>query len=108
MMDQEVTGPDVAAIVGNGRQTGGGKQVAPRAFLDDGLLDLLVVREIPANKLLNAVRELQALSPEGQFISYWQCPGRILMRCAPCQLTSTANLPSSPRFATKRLRARSG
>src|SRR6202011_3746740 len=68
---QEVTGPDVVAIVGNGRQTGGGKQVAPRAYLDDGLLDVLVVREIPASKLLNAVRELQALSPEGRYISYW-------------------------------------
>ena len=72
--DQEVTGPDVVAIVGNGRQTGGGKQVAPRAYLDDGLLDVLVVREIPASKLLNAVRELQALSPEGRYISYWQVP----------------------------------
>jgi len=46
--DQEVTGPDVVAIVCNGRQTGGGKQVARRAFLDDGLLDILVVREILA------------------------------------------------------------
>jgi YegS/Rv2252/BmrU family lipid kinase len=72
--NQEVTGPDVVAIVGNGRQTGGGKQVAPRAYLDDGLLDVLVVREIPASKLLNAVRELQALSPEGRYISYWQVP----------------------------------
>jgi lipid kinase YegS len=72
--DQEVTGPDVVLIVGNGRQTGGGKQIAPRALLDDSLLDLLVVREIPANKLLNAVRELRTLSPEGQYISYWQVP----------------------------------
>jgi len=72
--DQEVTGPDVVAIVGNGRQTGGGKQVAPRAFLDDGLLDILVVREIPASKLLDAVRELRAFSSQGQYISYWQVP----------------------------------
>jgi lipid kinase YegS len=72
--DRELTGADVVAIVGNGRQTGGGKQVAPRAFLNDGLLDLLVVRDIPASKLLNAVRELQALSPDGRFISYWQVP----------------------------------
>jgi lipid kinase YegS len=71
---REITGPDVVAIVGNGRQTGGGIQITPRAFLDDGLLDILVVREIPANKLLNAVRELQALSPEGSFISYCQAP----------------------------------
>jgi lipid kinase YegS len=72
--NREVTGPDVVAIVCNGRQTGGGKQVARRAFIDDGLLDILVVREIPANKLLDAVRELQVLSSEGQYISYWQVP----------------------------------
>ena len=106
--DQEVTGPDVVAIVCNGRQTGGGKQVARRAFLDDGLLDILVVREIPASKLLDAVRELQVLSSESQYISYWQVLGRNLMRSAPCRSISTANLPSSPRFATKRLRPQSG
>src|SRR6202048_5593065 len=61
-------------MVAKGRQTGGGKPVAPRAYLDDGLLDVLVVREIPASKLLNAVRELQTLSPEGRYISYWQVP----------------------------------
>ena len=31
-----------------------------------------MVREIPADTLLNAVRELQALSPEVRFISYCQ------------------------------------
>jgi hypothetical protein len=40
-----------------------------RAFLDDGLLDIPVVREIPPSKLLSAVRELQVLSPEGRYIS---------------------------------------
>jgi hypothetical protein len=56
------------------RKPSGGKQVARRAFIDDSLQDILVVREIPARKLLDAVRELQALSPEGQYISYWQVP----------------------------------
>ena len=98
--DQELTGPDVVAIVGNGRQT--------RALLDDGLLDLLVVREIPANKLLDAVRELQLSPLKANTFLTGRCPGRILMRCAPCRSISTANLPSSPRFARKRLRARSG
>jgi len=62
------------AIVANGRQTGGGIQVAPRARIDDGLLDLLVVRQIPAMALLTAARELQELSPDGEYISYWQTP----------------------------------
>ena len=72
--DGEITGSGPVAIVGNGRQTGGGVQVAPRAYIDDGLLDVLVVRHIPAAALLTAARELQQLSPEGEYISYWQTP----------------------------------
>jgi lipid kinase YegS len=72
--DREITGSGPVAIVGNGRQTGGGIQVAPHAFIDDGLLDVLVVRPISAMALLAAARELQQLSPDGEYISYWQTP----------------------------------
>jgi lipid kinase YegS len=72
--DREITGSGPVAIVGNGRQTGGGVQVAPRARIDDGLLDVLVVREIPAMALLAAARELKELSPDGEYISYSQTP----------------------------------
>jgi lipid kinase YegS len=72
--DREITGSGLVAIVANGRQTGGGVQVAPRARIDDGLLDVLVVRRIPAMALLTAARELQELSPDGEYISYWQTP----------------------------------
>jgi lipid kinase YegS len=72
--DREITGTGPVAIVGNGPQTGGGVQVAPRARIDDGLLDVLVVRQIPAMALLTAARELQELSPDGEYISYWQTP----------------------------------
>lgn len=52
--DREITGSGPVAIIGNGRQTGGGLQVTPRAFIDDGLLDVLGVRQIPATALLTA------------------------------------------------------
>jgi lipid kinase YegS len=71
---REITGSGPVAIVGNGRQTGGGIQVAPRAFIDDGLLDVLVVRQISPTSLLAAARELQQLPPDGEYISYWQTP----------------------------------
>jgi diacylglycerol kinase family enzyme len=38
------------------------------------LLDVLVVRQIPALALLTAARELQELSPDGEYISYWKTP----------------------------------
>jgi diacylglycerol kinase family enzyme len=72
--NREISGTGPVAIVGNGRQTGGGVQVAPRAHIDDGLLDLIVVRQIPATALLAAARELQELSPDGEYISYRQTP----------------------------------
>ena len=72
--DREITGTGPMAIVGNGRQTGGGVQVAPRARIDDVLLDVLAVRDIPAIALLTAARELRELSPHGEYISYWQTP----------------------------------
>jgi lipid kinase YegS len=72
--DREASGSGPVAIVGNGRQTGGSFQVAPRARIDDGLLDVLVVRHIPATAALTAARELQQLSPDGEYISYWQTP----------------------------------
>jgi lipid kinase YegS len=72
--DREITGSGPAAIIGNGRQAGGGLQVTPRARVDDGLLDVLTVRDIPARALLTAARELQELSPDGEYINYWQTP----------------------------------
>jgi YegS/Rv2252/BmrU family lipid kinase len=72
--DREITGSGPVAIVANGRQAGGGLQVTPRARVDDGLLDVLTVRNIPALALLTAARELQGLSPDGEYINYWQTP----------------------------------
>jgi lipid kinase YegS len=72
--DYEISGTGPMAIIGNGRQAGGGVQVAPRACIDDGLLDVLAVRDIPAMALLTAARELHELSPNGEYISYWQTP----------------------------------
>jgi lipid kinase YegS len=74
LLNREITGSGLVAIVGNGRQTGGGIQVAPRACIDDGLLDVLVVYQISPTALLAAARELQQLPSDGQYISYWQTP----------------------------------
>jgi len=64
----------VVGAVSNGRQAGGGQQVGPRAFIDDGLLDVLVVREFPMSDLGTVVAELETLSEDGKYISYHQVP----------------------------------
>ncbi|MDQ3556242.1 MAG: YegS/Rv2252/BmrU family lipid kinase [Gemmatimonadota bacterium] len=46
-------GPFVLFAVGNGRRTGGGNWLTPHAELDDGLLDVCVVREISRVEFLN-------------------------------------------------------
>jgi lipid kinase YegS len=100
--DREIAGSGPVAIVGNGRQTGGSRQVAPRARIDDGLLDVLVVRHIPPMALLAAARELQELSSDGEYISYWQTPWAEIYP----EETMPVNLDGEPvRFSSVRYEA---
>ncbi|HET6980719.1 MAG TPA: lipid kinase YegS [Myxococcaceae bacterium] len=59
------TGPDLSwkgellvLAVGNGRQAGGGHVLAPEAKLDDGLLDLGILPDVPHGERGKALREL--------------------------------------------------
>jgi diacylglycerol kinase family enzyme len=48
-----------ALAVGNGRQAGGGFHVCPRALLDDGLLDVLVIPDMPRTHLFGLLADLR-------------------------------------------------
>lgn len=48
-------GPLVFATAANGRYFGGGMHVAPQAVPDDGLLDVVVVRDAPRTRLLRQI-----------------------------------------------------
>jgi lipid kinase YegS len=63
----EVRGPDFAwqgsfyvLAVGNGRRAGGGINLCPDAYLDDGLLDVVVLPEIPPEERLKKLLDLLA------------------------------------------------
>ena len=65
---------DIALVaVGNGRQAGGGFQVAPRAELGDGLLDLVLVPAVALPQFAQLASELMQVDFEdNQYILYRQ------------------------------------
>ena len=79
--------------VGNGTQCGGGFQVAPKALLNDGLLDVLVVHDIEVGKMGLIFNELLNLDdPTNQYVSYVQVPALQINSDRPLQL----NLDGEP------------
>ncbi|MGO3769031.1 MAG: lipid kinase YegS [Vreelandella alkaliphila] len=58
--------------LGNGRQSGGGQVLAPRAKLDDGRFDVLLVKDFSsATELPRLLNELQQFPAEGRFVRYF-------------------------------------
>lgn len=66
--DEDVRGDFIFGVVCNGRQTGGGHVLAPEAMLDDGLLDILVVRHFPVSATDQVFREFRNPSPDNQYV----------------------------------------
>ncbi|MBZ5486620.1 lipid kinase YegS [Halomonas aquamarina] len=70
--DQEEATSLLLLAMGNGRQSGGGQVLAPRAKLDDGRLDILLVKDFSSvAELPTLVNELQSFPAEGEFVRYF-------------------------------------
>jgi lipid kinase YegS len=68
---------DADMIVGavcNGRQAGGGQQLAPGAYINDGLLDVVVLHSFPAESAMQVVREIREPGSQGQYAKRYQVP----------------------------------
>ena len=100
------TGPDGMTLegnlllmaVGNGRQCGGGYQVTPDAFLNDGLLDVVVVHDADFTQFGSVLNEMLDMTAEtNQFVMYKKVPAFSMESERPLQM----NLDGEPYFDKK-------
>ena len=71
--EEPLKGSMLVMAVGNNRLAGGGFEVAPKAKLDDGLLDLAIVRHFDGLPLTRLAKELENPDdPDNQLLYYRQ------------------------------------
>jgi lipid kinase YegS len=74
-MPQESLQNDViVGAVCNGRQAGGGQQLAPSALIDDGLLDIVGLLRFPSEDLGQVIQELAESEASGDYIKRFRVP----------------------------------
>ncbi|WP_427980687.1 lipid kinase YegS [Agarivorans sp.] len=83
----------VLAALCNGKQAGGGQELAPKALVNDGLLDVCVIKAFPAFALSQVIQEASAFSqgetqPEAEYVISWQTASLDikLEQALPCNL----------------------
>lgn len=72
--DRKLEKTGVVGAVCNGRQAGGGQILAPNAFINDGLLDVVIVASFPLADLAVVLEEIRNPGSEGRYIHYFQTP----------------------------------
>ncbi len=91
-----------AGVVGaicNGRQAGGGQVLAPKAFINDGLLDVVIVREVLHADIATLFNEIKDPTHNGKYIKYFQTPW---IECESKQIIPV-NLDGEP-YENKKIR----
>ncbi|WP_192034736.1 lipid kinase YegS [Halomonas sp. YLGW01] len=74
--------------IGNGAQAGGGQRLSPLARLDDGLLEVLAVRQFSSLAgMRQMLAELRRLPASGDYVEYWQADRIRVMADQPLTLT---------------------
>lgn len=64
----------IVGAVCNGRQAGGGQQLAPQAKIDDGLLDIVGLKYFPAKDLPQVLEELSQPDISGIYVKRYRVP----------------------------------
>ena len=80
----------IAGAACNGRQAGGGVQLAPSAMIDDGLIDLISINRFSPENIPQVIKELQEVNISGNFVKRYKVPhaewARIPPHCRPVGL----------------------
>ena len=74
MPEESVQSHVIFGAVCNGRQAGGGQQLAPRALLDDGLLDIVGLVHFPTGAVGQVIKELQEPEANGEYVKRYRVP----------------------------------
>ncbi len=91
--DHREEGLMLMMAVGNGRQSGGGFQVTPKALLDDGLLDVMIVHDVELSKIGTVLNEiLNVGAGENEHVFYEQLASFVIESDEPLQM----NLDGEP------------
>ena len=72
--DFESDKPGVVGAVCNGRQAGGGQVLAPKALINDALLDVILISEVPLIDMPVFFNEIKNPSPDGRYVKYFKTP----------------------------------
>ena len=70
--DLDVEGKSIAGVVCNGRQAGGGQMLAPKAYIDDGLLDIVIIMAFPIVDLGQVIAEILDYENSGTYVKRFQ------------------------------------
>ena len=71
---ESLRGNVIAAAVCNGKQAGGGQQLAPTAMIDDGLIDLVALIEFLPENIPQVIRELMETEAGGDYVRRYRTP----------------------------------
>ena len=97
---QRFEGPVLMLAVGNGRQAGGGIRMTPRARIDDGLLDLVIVRDHPHARFEHLLVDLIDLKRHGaDHFDYIQAASIEIVSRTPIQFNLDGEPMRADRFA---------
>jgi len=68
----EIEGRYIAAAICNARQAGGGQILAPNAYINDGLFDIVVILEFPFTAIAQVLKEVLDDTVDGEYVKRYQ------------------------------------